>query len=226
MAVVDEVDAQHDIEKNLQLIFPGKYTLLENKNIHGRAGIDVAVTRAVGRFLLIVDQNIVFHDPRSLEVLCRMADHDNVASASCILIKEAAEKSERTVQYRSGGIYPLQTKTGDIACSELDTYAVFPCATYPVAANSSLLSVARTDIWKKLHNSETAGFLDEYGDIVYGVNAVNAGYLNLCTSIVSAGLHKPDDLPYAGVEYSGMQADSMAIRKISSSIFVLKELNG
>ena len=128
-----------------------------------------------------------------METLRLLADNERVASASCIQLQEnlTKKKGAAATVFRCGGIVP--TTIGGPASegmrfSEPDFQAVFPCATYPVAANSASLFMVRADIWKMLGGFRINPGPDGYGEIEYGLRAISQGYHHMCTSAVAVGL--------------------------------------
>jgi hypothetical protein len=172
----------------LQRFFPGRHEILDLDDPIGAArSINAAAERATEEFLLVVGGQLTLHDPRTLEVLIALADHDHVASASCMLVQSSAvAKKAPALGVRSAGIFPA-IATVDPAFTEPNCLAAFAAATYPVAANSSALFMVRTRIWRELGGFDTA-FSDSDADIDYGVRAISRGFINLCTSVVSAEL--------------------------------------
>lgn len=203
IAIVDtDQAARRDAEGILQRSFPGKYRLIEQSSGASRnQGINHAAEHAAGKFLVIAGAAIALLDPRTLETLCLIADHDKVASAGCVLLQEFVVKTAHKSAFRSGGIFPSSDDkpgTTEMLFSEPDCHAVFLLATYPVAGNSSALFMARTDIWHKLRGFDATRFPDIHGDIEYGIRAIAQGYFHLCTSVVSAELYDRDfGAPYA-----------------------------
>ena len=193
--VVAIADASHDEvraeEEILQRFFPRRYLFIrDEEELCENARINLAASRATGKFLLFACEDIILHDPRTLECLCVVADHDRAASASCILIKETVVENSRKVVFHSGGIFPSSPAGTELIYSEPDCYNFFPVATYPVAGNSSALFMARADVWRKMKGFDAIAFPDDRGDIDYGFRAEADGFFHLCTSVVSVGIHK------------------------------------
>ena len=192
IATVDAADAgARDVaETVLRQFFAGRYQLLEQGNPTTRNGrINRAAEHAAGRFLLVAGADIVLHDPRTVETLRAVADHDRVASAGCTLLEASVVKKQQTAVFRSAGIFPSIRLSDDTPVfSEPDCLDVFAVATYPVAGNSSALFMVRADIWSMLGGFDAAQFPDVHGDLEYGVRAMKKGFVHLCTSVISAEL--------------------------------------
>jgi len=230
IAVVDagQAAASQAAKNVLQRYFPGKYRLVEQPSGTSRnARINHAGEHAAGKFLLIAGAGIALHDPRTLETLCTMADHDKVASAGCVLLQTAVVKEAQSAAFRSGGIFPsCSLHPPEAAFSEPDCHTAFPFATYPVAGNSSALFMTRSDIWRRLGGFDATSFPDVHGDIEYATRAIANGFFHLCTSVVSAELSDRDfGAPYSDVALPSSIATGTR-RNIAAPASLLKGLNG
>jgi GT2 family glycosyltransferase len=206
VAVVDtsKPDRKAAAKEMLRRLFPGRHLVVEHDGALGpSAAINRAALRAGGKFMLLASEDIVLHDPRSLETLCRIADHDDVASAGCVLVRDGATKGRGVTAFRSGGIFLSSGEaTGNgPRFSEPDCHASFPAATYPVVGNALTLFMVRADNWRTVGGLDAAAFPDTFADIDYGVRALARGFRNLCTSAVSAALTgAAPRAPYADAE--------------------------
>ena len=169
--------------------FPGQYSFA-----------DIADRAASGAFLLFADERIVLHDPRTLEVLRYIASRDNVASASCVLVRQASDAKPESVALYEGGVFSASSCStdGNDAVNFLpDFLQVFPAATYPVAANSRLLFMTRADTWARIGGFGAGGPSADGGNDP-AAHETDETLVSLCTSIVSAGFHERDDAPEMG----------------------------
>ena len=228
IATVDAADAsaRTAVETVLRKFFAGRYRLLEQGNATARnARINRAAEHAGGRFLLVVDADVALHDPRTVETLRAVADHDRVASAGCTLLEAGVGKKQETAIFRSAGIFPSSRLSGATpAFSEPDYLDVFAVATYPVAGNSSALFMVRADIWRTLGGFDAAQFPDLHGDLEYGVRAMGKGFVHLCTSAISAELYDRDFRPsYADAALPSC-APRESWRNVPSSASLVEEL--
>jgi hypothetical protein len=228
IAVVDSADAdgKRAARSALRRFFPERHRLLEHGAASRSALINHGAEHAEGQLLLIAGADIALHDPRTLEVLSVIADRDNVASASCVLVQAAAQAADRGL-FRSAGIFPVRcSSSDDQAFAEPNCLAVFPCATYPVAGNSSALLVVRADVWRRLGGFDAERFPGAQADIEYGVRAIGQGLLHLCTSVISAELHDRDfGAPYHDVVLPSPMPAS-AWRTLGASTSRLQALKG
>ncbi|KGP64017.1 hypothetical protein EP47_03595 [Legionella norrlandica] len=177
------------ITEKLERFFPGKNTVIENKNNLSRSEqINLATQYTQNGYLLIAHEEIVLHDPRTVETLCLIAGGDKIASASCLLIRDNQEKTNSSpVKVYSGGIFPSHSPSSQLIFSEFDCHDIFPFTTYPVAANSSIFFMVRKDIWDRIGGFNNKAISDFDINLDYGIRSMMQGYLHFCTSIISAG---------------------------------------
>jgi hypothetical protein len=152
----------------------GAQAILQRYFPNGYRFVDAPSAEAQGKFVLVVDPSVVLHDARTLHTLCTIAELEEVASAGCLLLQGPQSA------FRSAGVF----MSSDGLFGEPDCRSVFPCATYPVAANSSAVFAARADVWRDLVGEAATSH-----DLEYGLRAMAAGLHNLCTSVVTAELH-------------------------------------
>ena len=189
IAIIDDSFDHNIINNKLEQFFPGRIQVVKNSDdlsLYERMNLGAKL--AHGKFLLFARENIVLHDPRCLDTLCTISENDNVASAGCILVKENVIKKSQKVVFYSGGVFPSYSGILDLKFNELECYSALPNATYPVACNSSLFFMVRSSILEEIGGFNTAEDKVKYGDIFYGLSAIEKGFYNLCTSVVSAGM--------------------------------------
>lgn len=183
-----ESDRQ-SIESALQRFYPGRFQLIE---IAG-GKMDVATWSRFDALLpesgvmLWVAQDVVLHDPRTLETLWRVALQEKVASAGCMLLRTDSADKNRPVVFSSAGMIPVSEQfSPDWSCREIDSLPIFSRSTYPVAANAGAFFVARADIWKSLVKSAFSETGDLIAETDYHSLALRQGYRHFCTTLVSA----------------------------------------
>ncbi|HCU6023495.1 TPA: hypothetical protein OUZ75_000413 [Legionella pneumophila] len=177
------------IKRKLESFFPGKANLMKNKKeLSEPEQIHLATQSTSNGYLLIAHEEILLHDPRTVETLCQIAAGDQIASAGCLLICDSQEKaSNLPVKTYSGGLFPFYSSSGQFTFSEFDCHDIFPFNTYPVAVNSPLLFMVRKDIWDKVGGYDIKDNADCDSHFDYGIRSIKQGYLHFCTSIISAG---------------------------------------
>jgi hypothetical protein len=183
-----ESDRQ-SIESALQRFYPGQFQLVEIAGGKTEAALwarfDALLPAAGG--ILWVAQDVVLHDPRTLETLCRIALDEKVASAGCLLLRTDRADRNRPVLFASAGMISVSEQfSPDWSCSEIDSLPVFSRSTYPVAANAGAFFLARVDIWKSLVASAISETEDVIAEIDYHSLALSQGYRHVCTTLVSA----------------------------------------
>lgn len=162
--------------------------------------------------LLTVSDRVRLEDPRVIVELCDLLQsHPKVASASCTLLAEAIVKKRAVIQPGSGGLFPARVSfaaSPRLAFYEPDVNDALADLTYPVAANTLLLTVWRS--------SALAGLPLPKGpvpaaaaDVRLGLDLLEAGYQNLCTSQLRAVIQGPysrrDAIDPAGAAYAEPQ---------------------
>lgn len=143
------------------------------------ADLDAAASTSEAAHLLFIE-DVLLHDPRTLEALVTLAQAPGVASAGCLLVAESQDR-HRTIVAGSGGLFPA----GDAAVTDQPVFAALPCATYASAGNGFRLALVAADAWRA-HGpvdgeDRAAGF---------AVRTLAAGLRHLTTSAVSASLRE------------------------------------
>ena len=228
---IAEIDTRANFEKLLRAHFPGRFRLIECAGGESaNVGINFAGDHAAGEFLLFCTDSAILYDPRTVETLRLLADNERVASASCVQLQEnPTKKGDTATVFRCGGILPSaadRPATAGLRFSEPDCHAIFPCATYPVAANSASLFMVRTDIWKKLGGFRVNAGPDGYGEIEYGIRAISQGYHHICTSAVAAGLRGADLAPTYSDVHLPIAGDQRICENLASASCVIRALRG
>lgn len=142
--------------------------------------------------LLLLDDRVVLHDPRTLGVLGTLLASGRTASAACAIVSETVAGKARTFRLESCGLFP--TRLGlvggpHLVCERLEAGNALPDATYPVIANvlaAALLSrAALAEARLRLRPGRP---LDE---LAFGLAALDLGWRHLCTTVVRAGSLEP-----------------------------------
>lgn len=141
--------------------------------------------------VLTLDDRVVLHDPETLPALAALLDATpDAASASCLLLGERVVKKQGVLQPAVGGLFPSRVSFATapaLGFHEPDTFQPLPNAIYPVAANTLLLSLWRREILASLPLPQGPVPATAI-DITLGLDALAAGYRNLCSSKVRAGV--------------------------------------
>lgn len=151
----------------------------------------IAATAAQPLLLTISDRAVV--DAHCIAVLCGMMADGAVGSASCALVSESVIKKRTVLQPAAGGLFPAGVSFASspvLTFGEPDVLQALAELTYPVIANTFLLTAWRT--------SALAGLPSPFGpepssvaEIRLGLALIDAGFRNLCTTLVSAKFAGP-----------------------------------
>jgi hypothetical protein len=146
--------------------------------------------------LLTLSDRIRLADVGVLHALCSLLQaDDSVGSSSCVLLAEKVIKRETVLQPAAGGLFPSRVSFVNaprLTFSEPDVLQALPDLTYPVVANTLLLTAFRTSALACLPRPQ--GPVPPSGaDIRLGLDLMAAGYGNWCTTRVAAQLAGPYD---------------------------------
>lgn len=153
------------------------------------AEINEAAARSAGDYLLLAEGAVALHDPRTLETLLLLAQNAQVASASCVIVRETRFEKGSVLTSRSGGLHPTAVSLSgapSLVFKEIDSLSPFPRATYPVAGNTFRLVLIRAEVWKHLGGLDARNFPAANHDVDFALRAIKAGYVHLCTSAITA----------------------------------------
>lgn len=219
--------SSEELKQSLEENFRGRYRLVTDDSPPA-SQLNKAAASANGTHLLLVDDAIVLHDPRTVEALCLMAIQDRVATAGCLTVQEKPHGKSTTLSLGSAGFLPARvsfTNAPHLVFSELVTSAAMPTATYPVAGNAFRLALVRASAWKELGGLDATTFSHSSFDLDFGLRAIKAGYIHLCTSAIAAA--------YLGDSFSPDSADIVSLaylpahrwQSVFDSAAVIKELS-
>jgi hypothetical protein len=103
-----------------------------------------------------------------------------------MLISDPSRDSPHKVNYHSGGMLLSQPGVSTGCYSKIKTSTVLPLLTYPVLANSTLLQMSKKSTWLELNQLSVADQIIDHFNLAHGVRAVEKGFVNYCTTAVSA----------------------------------------
>ena len=150
---------------------------------------DVALAAQTGMLLTIDDR--VRLDGDTLQRLAQLLESgDDVASASCLLLRESVVKKHVVLQPGAGGIFPSAVSfiAGPaMAFSEPDVSVTLRDLTYPVIANTMALTLWRRGALADLP-AATVPVPRGTEDIGIGLELTLAGHRNLCTTTFAASI--------------------------------------
>ena len=135
-------------------------------------------------------------------------------------------ENNNSIRFRSGGFFPRggAEKGGRVeALASLESNAVFPCATYPVSANSSSVFMTRADMWRRFRGFDASLSRAQDAAADYGVRAAIRGYVHFCTSAISATVvgQMADAVPSINLPNS---SPPWRWREVASTSVIMKRL--
>jgi hypothetical protein len=160
------------------------------KSISAEMALNRVARTASHEMLLTISDRVSFA-PGSLATLCALLNDDpSVASASCVAVGEPIIRKHGVQTQSAGGLFPAGWSfvgAPHLSFSEPDVLQALGQLTYPVVANSFLLTV-----WRKSALSAVempASLVDtDNEDLRIGLQLTLAGHTNLCTTDVQARL--------------------------------------
>jgi hypothetical protein len=144
--------------------------------------------------LLTISDRIDPDDARALGALLDiLRRHESAASASCALLAEKIIKKQVVLQPASGGLFPTGVSFLNgprLSFGEPDVLQALPDLTYPVLANTMLLTTWRRSALAELPKVPMPGAPGAQ-DVRVGLDLLRQGYRNWCTTKVTARLSGP-----------------------------------
>ncbi|MGE7413199.1 glycosyltransferase family 2 protein [Methylobacterium tarhaniae] len=170
----------------LRALFPDavRYLAHDPSATRGMA-LAEAAERASGEVLVFVSPGMVLHDRRTLDALATMATMEGIASAGAMLLRALGER----LGFCGAGYFLTGLSFSSapaLAYEALPTDEALAMTTYPVVANASLLMASRKRVFQEIGGFAPDYELRSHCDIEFGLRAVQAGYLNLCTTALTA----------------------------------------
>lgn len=143
--------------------------------------------------LLTVSERVGLDGPTLSALLDLLRSEETAGSASCALLSEKIIKKKAVLQPASGGLFPAGVSFASaprLSFGEPDALQALPDLAYPVVANTLWLTVWRSGALAALPRS--AGPTPAGAeDIRLGLDLMQAGYRNWCTTKVSARIAGP-----------------------------------
>jgi hypothetical protein len=137
-------------------------------------------------FILTIGDRVRLDHPDVVATLMAILDeHPDAGSASCALLGETIVKRQTVVTPASGGLFPAGVSfaaSPRLSFWEPDVLEALPQQTFPVAANTMHLTLLRKEALAKLPGVGRAD------DIRLGLDLIEAGYRNWCTTKATATL--------------------------------------
>ena len=149
---------------------------------------------AKNELLLCLSDQVQIHDWSTLaELFSLLRANEDAGSASCVLLGERVIKKQLVLEPASGGIFPSGisfTTAPHLSFAEPNVLEALPGLSYPVVANTLLLTLFRRSALADL--PRPAGPVPATAaDIRIGLDLMQAGYRNWCTTSFGATLSGP-----------------------------------
>ncbi|MFC0632422.1 hypothetical protein [Brevundimonas balnearis] len=154
----------------------------------------VAALESTGPFasLLFLDHATVLHDPRTAETLGQLLQGRNIATAACQIVADLGEGRGDRSAFVSGGVFPSRVDFRDrphVLLDEPDLRAL-PPMTYPATAQRFRVAMVKRSALQAVGGLNAAAGRD--WDIDLCVRFAAAGWMNLCTSALTAAVALED----------------------------------
>ena len=186
-------------------------------------GSDIRDIARIARhdLLLSVSDRVRLDDPNALAVLMEMLRDESIASASCLLLGEKVLKRQAVLQVGSGGLFPSGVSFAAaprMSFVEPDAADALPGLTYPVAANTLLLTLFRRKALADLE-TPTTPVPPTSADIRIGLDLMRAGYSSWCTTramaVVTGGHSRRDVIDPVGGDYAAPDRWAEILSKVT-----------
>jgi len=177
--------------------------------------------------LLTVADRVRLENSEVLRRLCAMVmDDTSIGSASCALLSEKVIKKQVVLQPASGGLFLAGVSFGSsprLSFWEPDVLQALPDQTYPVVANGLLLAAFRRDALVGLPRPQGA-VPGTSADIRLGLDLIEAGYRNWCTTKITTTLAGPYVRRDAIDPFGGAYAQPGLWGKLLPRVTLVREL--
>jgi len=177
-------DAQ--LAKVLTRQFDGRHGIRSQPPTAGRLEQIVSTRAELGDedVVVVIDSATLLPDPRTLAMLVRMLGVPDVSSAGC-LVRAANEKLTPICAGYSLSQVNLRSAPA-LAFDPIDPDVWRHPATYPVVASPLALLVTRRRLLANVSANGSSYFRPEVDDLLLGIQLIEQGGVNLCTTAVSA----------------------------------------
>jgi hypothetical protein len=134
--------------------------------------------------LFLVEAATVLTDPRTLFTLMQLMEVPEVKSAGCLLRGADDKMAAVSAGYSFSRIDLRGTPTA--AFDSIDPQVLDGPATYPVVASSLSALLTGREMIDMMDAGASTAVHPEHDDLLFGVQAIEHGGVNLCTTVVSA----------------------------------------
>jgi hypothetical protein len=188
--VADVVICRSDPDENTELterlgqLFGERHRIVQVPATAGRLEQIVAARNYLAEQIVFVSAAAtVLADPRTISTLTGMLEEPDVASVGC-LVRAADEKMTALCAGYSFAQIDLRGMPG-ISFGAIDPAIWRGPSTYPVVANPLASMVTRSELLAELDADGSTAVQPETDDLLFGIQLIKRGGINLCTTIVS-----------------------------------------
>lgn len=183
------VDHGVDIQADIESMFADAIIMTCEPGESLSGALNRVVETVKSPWILLLDQHVVLHDPRTLATLRELATYKRVATVSCMRIRQAGFRDGAPLTFHSAGIFPARidfTGSPSVAFETVETAAALPRMTYPVAANGLEFALVSRKAWTELGGLDEEAYPFEGHGLAFCLKASLAGWLHLNTTAISA----------------------------------------
>lgn len=182
--------------------------------------IDLVRTMLKGDAVAIFAPTVVLTDPRTLATMLTALATPDVATVGCMM-RSGKKAGSAHAGLTLTGLDLRGTPT--VAFSELDPAPLRQPCTIPVVANDLALLVL-TRRWLHRLDLRAAFGSGASQSLNFGVSAIEAGGLNLCTTLVSAFNNTNEPLPGSGSYAASARVSAEGLERIARSATIVQKI--
>lgn len=183
------VDHGIDIKADIESMFADAIIMTCEPGASPSGALNRVVETVKTPWILLLDQHVVLHDPRTIATLRELAKYKRVATVSCMRIRQAGFRDGAPLTFHSAGTFPARidfTGSPSVAFETLETPEAMPRMTYPVAANGLEFALVSRKAWSEIGGLDEEAYPFEGHGLAFCLSASLAGWLHLNTTAISA----------------------------------------
>jgi hypothetical protein len=179
-----EAKDHSSIEAALEALFPA-HSLVEQPAAMGKLEQIVSARELLTHEqVFIVDEATVLPDSLTLATLSVMLSINSVETVGCLIRSADEKRVPLCAGYAPSGISLYGTPA--LSFEPIDPASLRQPMTYPVIANSSNALLVKASLLRDMVSHGSTAARPEVDDLLLGIQAIERGGLNLCTTLVSA----------------------------------------
>jgi hypothetical protein len=166
-------------------LFQDRWAIVEVSPTAGRLEqLAMARDRVTSERALVVEAATILVDSRTLVTLTQLLSSPDVASAGCLLRAANDKMAAASAGYSFTGM-DLRTAPS-LAFDVIDPAVWRAPTTYPVVASSLSVLLTRREFLATMSTGGSSASRPENDDLLFGIQLIENGGVNLCTTTVSA----------------------------------------